>query len=191
MSKRKHPRDHHYFFTRNLYAFIAQRTFSSISFFHLTDENREADLTEVDIQNDGMRLLKRIWYDAYVRFRPIEPDMEKIEFDGFSFFSEAINKDLIYVIITLPKPVAMAESYYFGIYYNIPDRKIKGDKYGISKIYPRTNFRFFTLEYYDEKHSALCEWQNERHHLLGLFDNISAAEFKKLIKLTIYCDKGK
>jgi hypothetical protein len=114
--------------------------------------------------------LINIWNQVYDEVIEIDPEIEKIEIQSLPFIVTEIDLLKTLVVITLPEPQAMTESYYVGIYY-----KNNG-------INSETKFRYFTLEYHDKDRSALCEINNEGHHLFGIGKNLSQEEFVEAIK---------
>ena len=144
-------REHHYYFVqRELYDFIQRHT--EVSFNHFCEPN---------LHNFAIKLLKAIWYETYTELGNIQ----KVDFDGITFSVTNIDELRTLVVLTLPVPQAMTESYFVGIVYG----EIK------------TESRYFTLEYDDENKTSLCELRDGQHLLLDFDKILSKEEFIKKI----------
>jgi hypothetical protein len=150
----------HYFFVQNnLYNFIDCFTKDSLEMF---SSDRWLDRMGTYLRN--------IWNQVYDEIIELDPESEKIEIQSLPFTVTKIDLQKNLVVITLPEPQAMTESYFIGICYETNENK------------SNTKFRYFTLEYHDIDRSAICEINNEGHHLFGIGKILSQEEFIEAIK---------
>ena len=158
-------REHNYFFAQQkLYDYINSRTADSLTLF---------------LKNDMTEILNNRWEKTYADYINLDPDIEKLDSSGLAYTFNFIGNESGVAIITLPKPQALTESYYIGIYYH--DENISPDSdfwYFIDPV----EFRYFTLEYHDKRKSALCELEHSNHRNYGVRGILTAEEFLEAIK---------
>ena len=151
----KTVRYHHYLFAQHvLLDYVLKRPKQSLEMFGTKDNEFFA-----------IKHLKTIWYQIYAQF----PVIEKVDFTGI--FYSVIKFDALktLVVVTLPKPQALTESYFVGIYYQHVDE------------HSEPEIRYFTLEYHDENESAVCELHQGQHTIYDLSDNLTNEEFRNKI----------
>jgi len=156
-------RYHHYLFAQYvLLDYVLKRPKQSLEMFGTLDNEFFA-----------IKHLKTIWYQIYAQF----PAIKKVDFTGI--FYSVIKFDALktLVVVTLPKPQALTEAYFVGIYYQIIDE------------HSEPEIRYFTLEYHYENESAICELQKGLHSLKGFGSNLSKEEFTEKIKEIISYQK--
>ena len=180
-------RDHHYWFVRDFYNFIGRRTDTKANLFRLEKVDDTYKLNPIN-KKLILKIIKTLWYDVYTSLLKQDTKTEKVDFDGFDYFVERINDKKSIVIFTLPKPIAMVETYYIGVYFNKNDdfkNEIEKDPLSVLLV-SNVDFRFITLEYSTNERSALCELHpNNAHSLLAFFENLNAKEFLELVKKVV------
>lgn len=184
MNPNSKPRDHHYWFVREFYNFVNYRTGVKAKLF-----KHNADCI-IDPLNKKwtLKTIKSIWYDVFVGLKKQDKNVEKVDFDGMDFFVEPIDAKSFITIVTLPKPIAMVESYYIGIYFKEKKEEDKTffDDPMLDYYVSNTDVRFFTLELSSDGKQAFCELHPDfRHSLLAFFENIDEKEFLEVIKKVI------
>ena len=102
---------------------------------------------------------------------------------GFDYHTTIIEDSKTIVVFTLPKPQAITESYYVGVYLHLIDPDEMPENNGFDYIFPKAEFRYFTLEYHTSEMTALCEWRNGNHLLYDFYGNLSEKELLNKIKL--------
>ena len=138
-------------------------------------------------------MLRIYWDKAFADCKKLSQEIRKIPFKGFSYFVDVIeesNKTIVstdpddgsirsyeeiktttkIAIVTMPKPKAITESYFIGIYYHLTEAERVPE------------FRYFTLEYNAKDKSAICELKAGKHLNYGIQENMNATEFLEVIK---------
>lgn len=162
-TEKKGIREQHYFFVQSfLYDYIYRHPFASLEFF-----------TGVIKLHSVKEYLIGIWDFTYTALRDTIPNVEKIEIDKLPYTVKVIDEFRTIVVITLPEPQSMTESYYVGIYYQHMDKK------------SNPKFRYFTLEYHHNNKSAFCELTDDGHSLFGFHGILSEDEFIEEIKCIV------
>ena len=148
-------RDQHYFFTQKvLYNYLIRHTEGSLAMF--TSDN------DKDFAHSQ---LKALWYKAYTSYKDLIPDIQKIDYSGLPFTAIKVDEAITIVVLTLPEPLAMTESYFIGICYYKSDSDSK------------VSFRYFTLEYHDSNKCALCEVKEDVHLLVDFLKTCDSKKF--------------
>ncbi|TAL68539.1 MAG: hypothetical protein EPN82_09680 [Bacteroidetes bacterium] len=159
-TERKGIRNQHYFFVQSfLYDYIHRHPFASLEFFN-----------GLFLQHSMEESLKGIWDFTYSAIQESDPNVERIEIEKLPYTVSVIDEFRTIVVITLPDPLSMTESYYVGIYYQLIDKRTDPE------------IRYFTLEYHNIRKSALCELSECKHTLWGFTKNLSVDEFIEDIK---------
>ncbi|TAL70510.1 MAG: hypothetical protein EPN82_02550 [Bacteroidetes bacterium] len=156
----KDIREQHYFFAQGfLYDFIQRHPDASL------------DMFSIEFWRDSIpEHLKELWDVTFSEIQELDTNAEKIEVDRLPYIVKVIDEFLTIVVITLPVPQEMTESYYVGIIYRKTDKNSE------------PNFRYFTLEYHNKRKSAICELSECKHTLWGFTKNLSVDEFIEEIK---------
>ncbi|TAL70175.1 MAG: hypothetical protein EPN82_06050 [Bacteroidetes bacterium] len=153
-------RNKHYFFSqRFLFDFIQRHPDASLDMFCL------------EFWRDSMpEHLKELWDITFSKIQELDPSVEKIEVDKLPYTVRVIDEFQTIVVITLPVPQEMTESYYVGILFQKIDKNSE------------PNFRYFTLEFHNKRKSAICELSECKHTLWGFTKNLNEDEFIEEIK---------
>jgi len=176
-------RDHHYHFTRySFYNFFADHSYQAIKLFRF-DENLKGIVSEEGTKECNLNIVKNLWYNTYVKIRTANPNVERVDFTGFNYHTVVIDDSKTIVVFTLPMPQAITESYYVGVYLNQLDPNEKPEVNGFDYIFPKAEFRYFTLEYHTSEITAFCKWRNGNHLLYDFYGNLTEKEFLNKIKL--------
>jgi hypothetical protein len=150
---------HHYFFVQfRLFNFFKDR------------QDRISFILDNFHYDDMQHTLEILWLQAYTQNRNIIPKNKKMECVGLSSVLEKIDKNRQIILITLPTPQALTESYYVAVYIRTIENTDSAE------------LRYFTLEYHDEEKSAICELSQGGHTLHGIVKNLDKEKFIEIVK---------